>query len=352
MWVEKTSTGFRLCDRYEGFDGKLHKVSVSLAKDTPQARRVAQRELQEKIMSKSSTVSEMSLNRLVGLYLSEKDIKQSTRTNYENAFKQLCSILGDIQINKLTAPYIKRKLTDSGKAPKTLNRYLALFHDFQGWCVEYGYMESILLIKSFPDKAAKRDPSLEYLEASELQNVLDQLVGSMAYYVVKFLALTGCRAGEMTALTLDDIDQKYIHITKAYHVQNGIATPKTSSSVRDIYIQPELAALLKEYKEWRLLHMMASKIRTDKLFFNQRGGWMTYECLGVRLKAVESPKHLHPHIFRHTHVALLAEQGMSLEAIARRLGHVDSNITKMIYYHVTEKVKERDENLLNCINLL
>lgn len=352
MWVEKSRNGLRLCDRYTGIDGKSHKVSVSLVRDTPQARRVAQRELQEKIMSKSSTVSEMSLNRLVEFYLSEKDIKQSTRTNYTNAFKQLCSILGDIQINKLTAPYVKRKLTDSGKAPKTLNRYLALFHDFQGWCVEYGYMESILLIKSFPDKAAKRDPSLEYLEAAELQDILNQLVGSMAYYVVKFLALTGCRAGEMTALTMDDIDQKYIHITKAYHVQNGVGSPKTVSSVRDIYIQPELAALLKEYKEWRLLYMMASKIRTDKLFFNQRGGWMTYGCLGMRLKAVDSPKHLHPHIFRHTHVALLAEQGMSLEAIARRLGHVDSGITKAIYYHVTLKTKEKDEQLLNAINLL
>ena len=69
MWVEKSRNGLRLCDRYTGIDGKSHKVSVSLVRDTPQARRVAQRELQEKIMSKSSTVSEMSLNRLVGLYL-------------------------------------------------------------------------------------------------------------------------------------------------------------------------------------------------------------------------------------------------------------------------------------------
>ena len=43
---------------------------------------------------------------------------------------------------------------------------------------------------------------------------------------------------------------------------------------------------------------------------------------------------------------------MSLEAIARRLGHSSSNVTKEIYFHVTEKLKERDEAAMDNISII
>jgi integrase len=57
-------------------------------------------------------------------------------------------------------------------------------------------------------------------------------------------------------------------------------------------------------------------------------------------------------MLRHTHVALLAEQGMSLEAIARRLGHDGTQTTKKVYYHVTEKQKQKDEEKMASIRIL
>ena len=52
MWIEKTKKGLRLCDRYKGADGKIHKASVELLRDTPQARRKAQEELLKRISDK------------------------------------------------------------------------------------------------------------------------------------------------------------------------------------------------------------------------------------------------------------------------------------------------------------
>ena len=352
MWIEKTKTGLRLCDRYKGVDGRLHKASVSLAKDTPQARKKASEELLNRIAVNCANVDNPSFKWLVTRYLDAKDAKPSTIMNYTNAFKQMELIFGDVLINKMTAPYIKRKLSESGKAPKTLNRYLMLLHDFMFWCADQGYIETIPQVKKFLDKSPKKDPSQEYLEADELRDVLNQVEGSLTYYMIKFLSLTGCRIGETSALTVDDIDDKYIHITKAYKIENGVSTPKTASSVRDIYIQPELKELLKEYKEWRLLYMMAHKIRTNLLFFSSKGTHITEQNLNKRLKHIKCEKNLHPHIFRHTHTALLAEQGLSLELIARRLGHVDSTITKRIYFHVTEKIKEKDEKALDKVSIL
>jgi integrase len=352
MWIETTKTGLRLCDRYKGLDGKLHKVSVSLPKDTPQARRKASEELQKKIMDKSSIECEMRFFALVELYLKHKDVKQTTMANYIAAFKQIKIILEDVPVDQITAPYIKRRMAGSGKPASTLNRYIMLLNNLLSWSYEYGYIGSLIRISPLKEKKAKKGPEEEYLEASELKEVLEQLEGTMHYYICKFMSLTGCRVGEAIALTLSDIDNKYIHITKAWHIDQGLSTPKTESSIRDIYIQPELHSFLSEYKKWRLEYMMAYKIRTDLLFFSRNATYMNASYLRIKLNEIDFPKHLHPHIFRHTHTALLAEQGMSLDAIARRLGHADSTITKKIYFHVTKKIKESDEKALDNINIL
>jgi integrase len=61
---------------------------------------------------------------------------------------------------------------------------------------------------------------------------------------------------------------------------------------------------------------------------------------------------LTPHCLRHTHVALLAENGMPLDMISRRLGHQDSRITREVYFHVTEKLKEKENRMLQKVSIL
>lgn len=352
MWIQKTKTGYRMYDRYEGMDGKIHRASVPMDRDTPQAQRKAREELAKLIAAKSATVSEMCLKSLVELYLSHKDVKPSTLANYNCAFKMILEALGDVTLDKLTAPYILRQFTQTKKPQITINRYILILNNMLDWSYQLGYLSERIYIKQRKVKEKKRDPELEYLERNELASVLDQLEGTMYYYVCKFLALTGCRFGEMAALTLADLDDKYIHITKAYKIENGVSTPKTEHSIRDIYIQPELRAFLNEYYTWRKIRMMEIGVRTDLLFFGSTGSYLTCQSLEYKLQRCESSKHLHPHIFRHTHVALLAEQGVSLEAIARRLGHSDSAITRQVYFHVTRKLKDMDEQVLNRVSIL
>lgn len=352
MWIQQTKTGYRMYDRYTSLDGKVHKASVPMDRDTPQARKKAREGLAKLIADKSAIISEMRLKSLVELYLEHKDVKPSTLLNYQSAFGQILDSLGDIPLDKLTAPYVLRQFSQIKKPQSTINRYTMLLNNMLDWAYQFGYISEYTKVRSGKIKDKKRDPELEYLEKEELVNVLDQLEGTMDYYVCKFLALTGCRIGEAAALTLSDLDDKYIHITKAYKIENGVSTPKTEYSVRDIYIQPELRVFLKEYQTWRKIRMMECGVRTDLLFFNRNGNHVSDNSLWVKLKSLKSGKHLHPHIFRHTHVALLAEQGMSLEAIARRLGHSSSKITREVYFHVTEKLKERDESILNNISIL
>ena len=59
-----------------------------------------------------------------------------------------------------------------------------------------------------------------------------------------------------------------------------------------------------------------------------------------------------PHTLRHTHCSMLAAKGMNLEAISARLGHDDSKVTKEIYLHRMEELKEKENRQLDQIRLM
>ena len=55
------------------------------------------------------------------------------------------------------------------------------------------------------------------------------------------------------------------------------------------------------------------------------------------------------HIFRHTHISLLAEEGVPLKAIMQRVGHNDPTTTMSIYTHVTKDMEDAAVKVLNLI---
>ena len=351
-WIEKTKSGtLRLCERVK-VDGSWKRLSVPIEKDTAQARRRATEALEQKARAICTPITEMRLNEAIERYLARDGIRESTRIYEGSALRSAMDMIGNERMCDLTAPLIKRKMMETGLPPQKLNGKLRYVKSMLRWCLEYGYIEDDFVgrLRSFPVKNKEQDPADLYLEQDELQDILDHLSG-MRYYIVKFLALTGCRVGEMSALQVSDIGDRYISITKSYNqASRTITEPKSVTSARDIFIQPELAELLKEYKEWRLIYMMSEGIRTELLFFSPSGGIYSENTLYRALRRI-GPK-LHPHILRHTHVALLADQGVPLEAISRRLGHSDSGITKKVYYHVTKKQKQKDEEKLSLIRIL
>ena len=96
--------------------------------------------------------------------------------------------------------------------------------------------------------------------------------------------------------------------------------------------------------------MMSRGIRTDLLFFTRTGGRMEEKRVFDALQRVN--KDYHPHLLRHTYVAILAEQGIPLEVIARQLGHKGTETTKKVYYHVTKKQREKDEMMLSMVKIM
>lgn len=350
MWIQKSRNNLRLYERYTDLDGNEHRISVPLRSESPRDYKEAVSKLMLKMAEQEHSGDEIRLADLMARYQKRDDLKPSTTHTYQYLFELIRSIFGNPYISAIDNAMVKRKLSESDISTKRKNTAIKLLKALSRYALEYGYNANTITVRPFKEPAQPRNIEDEYLTSKELQAVLDQMYG-VEYYFTKFLALTGCRFGEASALLINDYSDGYITINKAQWCGTVQAT-KTATSNRQIYAQAELRKLMAEYLPFRKTLMIARGVRTDLLFFNQKGNMILAPSYYTMLRNVKSDKHLHAHIFRHTHASLLAEAGYSLEAISRRLGHADSDITKKIYLHVTEKMKQKEEAQLDRIQLI
>ena len=350
MWIETLqSGGLRMVDRVK-INGKTKRISVPLEKNTPQAIRKAREALDLKSRTITQPTSEMRLNKAIEDYLDLKDCRESTRKNAKANLKHAEDILGDLSLSELTPAGLRRAFYKSNLSHSVINRTISAFKTFCSWCVDMEYLQNnpAQNIKPMKIDEAEKDPEELYLEPDRLRDLLKSLDG-MPYYMTRFLALTGMRIGEASALTPEDIGDRYISITKAYsEMTNEITKPKNKSSIRNVFIQPELRTFLNEFLKWRRLDIMAYGIRPKTLFYSRSGAIYREQYFDRVINKYGA----HPHLLRHTHVALLAEKGISLDAIARRIGHKGTGTTKAVYYHVTRKQKQKDEDAMAKIQIL
>ena len=163
------------------------------------------------------------------------------------------------------------------------------------------------------------------------------------------------RIGEVLALKKDDISEDYIKIDETYDkTRKAFDDPK--STIRSIYIQNELRDFLTELKNLRDIRLnLIPSVSTDLIFFDDSGEPYSYNIVYKKIVKYSNEvlgRKLSPHVFRHTHISLLAAEGVPLETISRRVGHKNSNITKTIYLHVTNKMREKDNNAIKNIYIV
>ena len=209
-------------------------------------------------------------------------------------------------------------------------------------------------MKRLPDTSERQKAKGKYLELDELQQVLDA-AWDFDRDVIQFLALSGLRIGEAIALNDEDITGADIQITKTYDsTARECTTPKTADSIRAVHIQPELALCILKIQRRSKRNRLVSGERNPYFIVGINGGRLSYNSFEMRFRKLCQTtvgKDLSVHALRHTHVALMAEQGVDLEAISRRLGHSDSKITREIYYHVTKKQVEKDNLAFDSVSI-
>ena len=168
----------------------------------------------------------------------------------------------------------------------------------------------------------------------------------LRYQAIILLALDlGCRRGELTGLTWDDVDLKTgkVTINKVTQYANKKVyekETKTENSNRTNFISESTINVLKKYRQEELEKQMRlgpKWIPTNRVFTGRFGGDLFPDYptrMFYNLQKKYNLKRISFHGLRHTHVSLMMLQGIPLALISRKVGHSSSQITDTIYTHV------------------
>lgn len=203
----------------------------------------------------------------------------------------------------------------------------------------------------------------KFLDKDELKTYLSKLgeINKRLALAMEFVSLTGLRCGELLALRVQDYDRQKrainINGTITKSAKNGEdaqrGTPKNMFSYRMVELSERAVNII----EWFILENKKSAqwhSRTYKdrgyIFTTQNGfPYDIHYVNRILCKLDYLGKHVSTHVFRHTHISLLAELGVELKAIMERVGHNDPATTLSIYTHVTNKMKDETINKLNSL---
>lgn len=369
MYVQERKNGTFVC-RQEYSDlmtGTRKTVSCTIKKNNYRSRQLAQQKLDQMIYERNHPIVQerITFSQLLDLYWKdcEKELKESTIRRNKFAMKFFSDrIPPDADISKFNAAYIRKILSESDKNNVTLNEYLKRFKILFNWAYRNDLVANVQWMQKLaPYKTQPRRESIKdkFLERPELEALLNVMRLKQYMYLTEFLALSGLRIGEAIALEMDDVDfdNRLIYVTKTYDPNNKIITmPKTMDSVRDVYLQDELFKVAKQARQCtQETYLMIGQ--KDKYFFCSPSGYQVRydsyrQYLSDQAKKAIPEKKVTPHILRHTHCSLLAEAGVPLATISRRLGHHDSRITQEVYLHTTKKMEENDRMILQKISIL
>ncbi|MCI7693251.1 MAG: site-specific integrase [Veillonella caviae] len=193
----------------------------------------------------------------------------------------------------------------------------------------------------------------KFLDADELKEVIEKLTkhDSRIGLLFEFMSITGLRIGELLALRLCDYDKEKATIningTIQFQYVNSSedkrGTPKNIYSVREITLCNRGVQILNNIITDNKRRELWFEGYTDNgyIFTTARGNPYDLQFLNRMLKKVHiEGKTLTTHIFRHTHISMLAELGVPLKSIMQRVGHNDPNTTLGIYTHVTQSMQD------------
>ncbi len=297
------------------------------------------------------TSKKLTLEELVKKYLEshKNEVRESSldKTRRILRLHVLTDKYKNIKIDKLTVPVLqqwKDEINNTDLSIVTKQNIFGEFRALLNWAVKTELLPKNNLLKVGNFKAPlERKKEMLFYTADEFAKYIavakqkaekdltnNSYFGYGIYTFFMIAFFTGMRKGEIHALTWKDIDGNIIHVTKslAQKIKGGdrITAPKNASSIRDIEMPSILLKALDEQKE---------RCERQPDFSED---W--YICGGIRplrdssinnanvkIAKEAGVKQIRIHDFRHSHGSLLANEGINIQEVARRLGHSKIEMT-------------------------
>lgn len=257
-----------------------------------------------------------------------------------------------VKINALQGQKLIDRLELSFKRKKLALSYIRRIFDYaitmQIIAVNPMLSVKVIEIKDDSDHQTK----LKFYTKEELTRFLQTIEQSEESYLqvrdyalFRLLAFSGCRIGEIIALSWEDLQGRNLSINKtlAHGAKYYIATPKTKASIRTIALDDKTVATLSRWKITQAKAFFKLGINhVNYIFANPQNGFMMNQSIRDRYELYRTKTNLPDitlHGFRHTHASILFEAGVSMKEVQTRLGHSNITTTMNVYTHTSKKIQ-------------
>lgn len=263
------------------------------------------------------------------------ELEHNTVKSYQAPMKRAIEEFGDMRISQITPPMIQRyiaRLTRQRYARKTIANQFLVLNMILSYAVVCGYIDNNPAREisiSRKAKTTKRETASDE-DIETIKKSYDVPFGDVAYWAL----YTGCRKGELLALTWDDVDipNGCITISKSVYFDGGkpkLKLPKTSAGIRKVPILIALEDKMKPGKGY-VFKGLDGGMLTECQF---RKRWDRY------VKATGISCTLHQ--LRHAYATMLYEHSVNVLDAQKILGHANASTTQDIYTHIRDE-RQRD----------
>ena len=239
-------------------------------------------------------------------------------------------------LSQASTPMVKSflvHLKDEGLSNRSINRMISTLKTFYKYCMREGLAEKSPMTGVRNLKLPKN--LVKFVPESDINKVsfenLDDYTIKRDELLFEILYQTGIRKAELIGLRDVDVDQAAMRI-KVLGKRN-----------KERYI-PVGRNLLQMIEHYQALRDAKFEARPDRLLLNDKGEEMTpyfvYNKVHLLLEGVTSLKQKSPHVLRHTFATHLLDEGASLVAIQKLLGHTDLATTQVYAHNTIEQLKK------------
>ena len=331
-----------------------------------------ERQLSNEIKNKGqNSVVKMTVQQLFDEYITVKkyEVRESTLDKHMRNFRiYVQPMMENTRIDKLTVPILQKwklSIEEKGLGLKTKKHAYGIFRAILNYAVKMEYTEKNLLttIGTFRDaleckKEMKFYTAKEFIafisESEKIATTTEENQKKLSewdFYVFFNIAFyTGLRKGEIHALKWSDIDGSILHVKRSISQKlrggDRETPPKNKSSIRSLQMPSPLIEVLKEHKsrQEQLAHFSDDyRICGGERCLRDS----TIQKRNVLYATSSGQKVIRIHDFRHSHVSILANEGINIQEIARRLGHSKIEETWNTYAHLYPREEEKAIDILN-----
>lgn len=263
----------------------------------------------------------------------QRRLSPHTVSNYRRDLEKLIAAAGEIAFAELQVHQIRRfvaQLHGKGLSGRSLARTLSAWRGFFAWLGEH---DAVVLnpcegVRS-PKSARLLPKALAVDEAARLLEPVDegdQVLGLRDTAMFELFYSSGLRLAELAALDCDALDS-------ALH-EGEVRVLGKRSKARLVPVGSKAREAL---AAWAEVRNSLAAIEEKALFVGRRGGRLSHRMIQERLalRAVQLglPRHVHPHMLRHSFASHLLQSSGDLRAVQEMLGHASIASTQ-VYTHL------------------